>query len=347
MSDSVINIAAFKTNWKDSIPVLRYAIGATFIMAVTSLWNYDLSYLTAVLSLMYIAPGAKPLTVKQGVIFIIILSIITSIALLFSEYFLDYPLVFMPLLLLSLLWFYYTNKLPVMIKVFALISIVVLPLVSIDSTAIGSYVAVNLIINALMAIVLTQIIFLVFPWSKIDENYVNAQAPVVKKSEKERFKYAVNIVIILTPVLLLFFIFKLASSTLILIFIAILSMSPALANPKVGQVLIFANILGGIFSIFVYFLLTLVPNFTFMVLLVFLVGLIFGERIFSKQKLGPVFKSGFSTFLLVLGSVMSSDMDASNKVWPRLMQISMAVIYVVIAFRVLDYFEKQKKQKPI
>jgi len=345
MLDNVINIAVFKSNWKASAPVLRYAIGASFIMAVTSLWNYDLAYLTAVLSLMYISPGVKPLTVKQGISFIIILSVITSIALLFSEYFLEYSLVFIPLLLLVLLWFYYTDKLAGMIKVFVLVSIVVLPLVSIDSTAIGSYVATNLIINALMAIVLTQIIFLVFPWSEADEIYIKGQGSVVKKSEKDRFKYAMNIVIILTPVLLLFFMFKLASSTLILIFIAILSMSPALANPKVGQVLIVANIMGGIFAIIVYYLLTIVPNFTFMVLLVFLAGLLFGERIFSKQKLAPVFKSAFSTFLLILGSVMGSDMDASDKVWTRLIQISMAVIYVVVAFRVLDYFEKQKKQK--
>ena len=345
MSDNTINIIAFKSNWKASAPVLRYAIGATFIMAVTSLWNYDLAYLTAVLSLMYISPGVKPLTAKQGVSFIIILSVITSIALLFSEYFLEYPLVFMPLLLLALLWFYYTDKLALMVKVFALISIVVLPLVSIDSTAIGSYVALNLIINATMAIVLTKIVFLVLPWTKADEIFVKEQPQAIKKSDKERFIYAMNIVIILTPVLLLFFIFKMASNTLILIFIAILSMSPALANPKVGKVLIFANILGGIFAIFVYFLLTIVPNFYFMTLLVFLAGLLFGERIFSKQKLAPVFKSGFSTFLLVLGSVMGSDMDASNKVWLRLIQISMAVIYVVIAFRILDYFEKQKKQK--
>ncbi len=347
MSDNVMYKAAYKTNWKISLPVLRYAIGATFIMAVTSLWDYDLAYLTAVLSLMYISPGVKPLTVKQGISFIIILSVITSIALLFSEYFLEYPLVFMPLLLLVLLWFYYTDKLAGMIKAFVLVSIVVLPLVSINSTAIGSYVATNLIINATMAIVLTQITFLVFPWTKVDEIYVNAQASVVKKSEEKRFKYAMNIVIILTPVLLLFFVFNLASSTLILIFIAILSMSPALANPKVGKVLIAANIIGGIFAIFVYYLLTIVPNFTFMVLLVFLAGLLFGERIFSKQKLAPVFKSAFSTFLLVLGSVLGSDMDASDKVWTRLIQISMAVIYVVVAFRVLDYFEKLKKQKSL
>ncbi len=347
MSDNAINILSFKTNWKASIPVLRYALGASFIMAVTSLWNYDLAYLTAVLSLIYIAPGAKPLTVKQGIGFIITLSIITSITLLFSELFLDYPLVFMPLLLLALLWFYYTDKLTGMVKVFVLISIILLPFVSIDSTAIGSYVAINLIINALMAIVLTQIIFLVFPWSEADYAYVKAQAPTIKKSEKERFKYAVNIVIILTPVLLLFFIFKLTSSALILIFISILSMSPALANPKVGQAMIIANILGGIIAIFVYFLLTIVPNFTFMILLVFSTGLLFGERIFSTQKLGPIFKSGFSTFLLILGSVMSSDVDASNKVWPRVIQISMAVIYVVIAFRVLDHLEKQKKHKSL
>ena len=343
MSDNTINTTAFKTNWKASIPVLRYAIGATFIMAVISLWNYDLAYLTAVLSLMFIAPGVKPLKVKQIFGLMTILTISTFISLYFSEYFLDYPLVFMPLLLLALLWFYYTDKLSGLVKIFVLVSIVVLPLVSIHTTAIGSYVATNLIINALMATILTQIIFALIPWSKADEIYVNAQAPVVKKTEKERFIYALNIVIILTPVLLLFFIFNLASSTLMLVFIAILSMSPALANPKVGKVLIFANILGGVFAIFVYFLLTIVPNFVFMIMLVFIAGLFFGERTFSKQKLAPVFKSGFSTFLLVLGSVLSTDMDAGEKVWPRLLQISMAVIYVVIAFRVLDYIGKQKQ----
>ena len=347
MSDNSINITAFKANWKASIPVLRYSIGATFIMAVISLWNYDLAYLTAVLSLMFMAPGVKPLSVKQIIGFITILTISTISVLLFSDYFLNYPLVFFPLLLLAFLWFYYTDKLSGLVKIFVLVSIVVLPLVSIHSTAIGSYIATNLIINALMAVILTQIIFLILPWSEADEIYVNAQASVLKQTEKERFIYALNIVIILTPVLLLFFMFNLASSTLILIFIAILSMSPALANPKVGKVLILANILGGVFAIFVYFLLTIVPNFTFMIMLVFMVGLFFGERTFTKQKLAPVFKSGFSTFLLILGSVMSSDIDAGEKVWSRLIQISVAVIYVVLSFRILDHLEKQKKLKSV
>lgn len=345
MSDNVANIADAKSNWMTSIPVLRYAIGVSFIMAVTSLWNYDLAYLTAVLGLGYIAPGAKPLSFKQGLSFVFTLLFMTGIVIVFSAVFLDYPLVFMPLLLLALLWFYYTDKILGMVKIFLLISLIIIPFVSIDSTAIGSYVAINLTLNALMAITLTQIIFLIFPWSTADVAFTKAKQAAAKQPERDRFNYAIKIIIILTPVLLLFYIFKLSSSVLILTFIAILSMSPALANPKVGLVMIIANILGGVLAILGFNLLSTVPNFTFMILLVLSMGLIFGNLIFSNHKLAPVFASGFSTFLLILGSVMSSDAEAGEKVWPRVIQISMSVIYVVVAFRILDSYANHKRKK--
>jgi len=347
MSDNIANISVYKINWRNSIPVLRYVIGVSFIMGVTSLWNYDIAYLTAVLGLGYLAPGAKPLTFKQGINFVFTLLIMTGAAIVFSAVFLDYPIVFMPLLLLALLWFYYTDRIMGMVKIFLLLSLIIIPFVSIDSSAIGSYVAINLTINALMAITLTQIIFLVFPWSDADEAFAKTQQAAAKKPKRDRFVYAVNIVIILTPVLLLFYIFKLSSSVLILTFIAILSMSPALANPKVGTVMIVANILGGIVAIVGYKLLSTIPNFTFMILLVLSVGLIFASRIFSSHKLGPVFASGFSTFLLILGTVMSSDAEAGEKVWPRVIQIATAVIYVVVAFRILSYFGNRKKKKAL
>lgn len=345
MSDKVANISDVKTNWMASIPVLRYAIGVSFIMAVTSLWNYDLAYLTAVLGLGYIAPGAKPLSFKQGLSFVFTLIFMTGIVIVFSAVFLDYPLVFIPLLLLALLWFYYTDKILGMVKIFLLISLIIIPFVSIDSTAIGSYVAINLTLNALMAITLTQIIFLIFPWSTADEAFTKVKQSAAKQPERDRFNYAINIIIILTPVLLLFYIFKLSTSVLILTFIAILSMSPALANPKVGLVMIIANILGGVVAILGFNLLSTVPNFTFMILLVLSMGLIFGNLIFSNHKLAPVFASGFSTFLLILGSVMSSDAEAGDKVWPRVIQISMSVIYVVVAFRILDSYANHKRKK--
>ena len=345
MSDSILNISDQKSYWSASTPIIRFAIGASFIMAVTSLWNYDLSYLTAVLGIGYISPGAKPLTFKQATGFIVSLIVITGLTVGFSELFLEYSLVFFPLLILALLWLYFIDQLPAIIKVFLLISLVVIPFVSIDSGAIGSYIAINLVFNAFMAIVLTQLVFIFFPLSDADIAFEKVQNKAVKQTKEERFSYASKIVIVLIPVFLLFYIFKLSSSVLILIFVAILSMSPALANPKVGLVLIVANIMGGVFAILAYYLLTIVPNFAFMILLVFLAGLIFGQRIFSKDKLAPIFKSGFSTFLLILGSVLSSDAAAGEKVWPRVMQISLAVIYVVFAFRILSFFKPQKTAK--
>lgn len=335
-----------KYDWEISIPVVRYVLGISFVLLVSTLLNYPIAYLTTVLALGYIAPGAKPLTFKQAASFILILIVINLITFIFSSYLNDYPLVFLPLLCLGILWIYYTDSLPLMVKLFSIISIFVIPLMSLEPTGVSAFVAISLIINAFMAIALTQLVFKVFPWSKADEEFVKEKKQTAKLSEINRFNYAAKIFLILLPVLLLFFIFKLSGGLLILIFIGILSMSPALANAKVGKFMVAANILGGLFAIVAYKFLVMVPLLPFMILLTLLVGFLFGSKLFSKAKLAPVFGTGFSTFLLILGSVTSSTDDAGSAVWSRLVQISIAVIYVVIAFRILNYFE-QKKSKTL
>jgi hypothetical protein len=45
-----------------------------------------------------------------------------------------------------------------------------------------------------------------------------------------------------------------------------------------------------------------------------------------------------------LGSVTSSGDDAGSAVWTRLIQITIAVIYVVIAFGVLNYYQDKKSK---
>ena len=333
-----------KYDWEISIPVVRYVVGISFILLVSSLMGYPLAYLTTVLALGYIAPGAKPLTLKQGLNFILVLILINLITFAFSSFFKDYPLVFMPLLCLGVLWIYYTNKLPQMVKLFAIVSIFLIPLMSLEPTGVSAFVAISLVFNAFMAISLTQLVFKIFPWSSADEIFVKTKKQAANISEYERFKYARNILFILLPVLLLFFIFKLSGGLLILIFIGILSMSPALANVKVGKFMIIANILGGLFAIIGYQLLVFVPMLPFMILITLLIGFVFGSKLFSDSKLAPIFGTGFSTFLLILGSVTSSDDEAGSAVWSRLIQIAVAVIYVVIAFGILHYYQNKKSK---
>ena len=344
MSEKTLDITRFKMNWSDSIPVFRYVLGSTFIVGVTALLNYDLAYLTAVLGLGYIAPGAKPLTFKQGVGFLLILAALTFLAVVFASAFQAYALVFIPLLLLTLLWLYYTDKFPMMVKLFALISIVLIPFLSIDSTAIGAFIAVILVFNAFMAIALTQFIFMVFPLCPADEKFIKEKAEAPKQTNQQRYAYAVKIICIISPVILLFYLFKWSSSVLILTFVTILTVSPAFANPKVGLVMIVANVLGGAFGILAYQLLVFAPSFTFMVLLTLLVGFVFAQRLFSESKYAGIFGSAFSTFLLILGSVTASDDEAGSKVWDRVIQIAIAVVYVVAAFGLLDRISKAKTE---
>jgi len=342
MSGKLQNIALFSIDWKSSVPVMRYVLGSCFILGVTALMNYDLAYLTSVLSLGFMAPGARPLSFKKAAGFVLILILITGTTVIFTELFLDYALVFFPLLLLSLLWLYYTDKLPLVIKLLALISLIIIPLVSIDGSAIGSYIAVRLVFNAFMAIILSQIVFWAFPICEADAPFEKKQKEVQAQSESQRLSYAVNIILLILPVLLLFYIFKLSSSILILTFVAILSISPSLANKKAGLVMILANILGGIFGILAYKLLVMVPNFIFMILLTLAIGLFFANKLFSDNKFAGIFGSAFSTFLLILGSVTASDAEAGSKVWSRVVQIGIAVSYVVMAFAILNYFLQSK-----
>ncbi|WP_168796605.1 hypothetical protein [Cognatitamlana onchidii] len=329
------------------IPIYRYVLGASFILLVSSLLNYSLSYLTPVLALGYLAPGVKPLSLKQATSFLMVLLLANVIAIVFSSIFLNYTLVFIPLFALGVLWLYFSDKLPMMVKVFALISFLLIPMLSIQSGKIGAFVAVSLINNALMAVVLTQIVFLIFPWGQTDEVFFKSNPVAPVKTENQRFKYAVNILAIVFPVVLLFYFFGLYDSLVVLIFISILSMSPALANAKVGLVMIVANIIGGLMAILVYHLLTVVPMLLTLILLTLLVGLVFASKLFSKHKFAPVFGTAFSTFLLILGSVTSSDAEAGSKVWTRIIQIGIAVIYVVIVFRVMEYFNNSRKSRSL
>ena len=330
-------------NWSLSKPILRYVLGTCLILTITTLMNYELSFLTSVLALSFMAPGAKPLKFKQAAIFIVILTFLTGFSYVFSTIFLDYPFVFMPLLCLGILWIYYSQKPPMVIKLFALMSVLIIPLLSLEANVVGGIIAMSLVFNTLMAICLTQLMFVIIPWSKADEKFIKVKGTVKKKSPSEQFAYAINILFVLLPLLLLFFIFKLSGGLLILIFAAILSISPALSNPKTGAVMIVANILGGLFAIIAYKLLVIVPLFPFMVALTFIVGIIFASNLFSKKKIASVFGTAFSTFLLILSSVTSSDSEAGSEVWTRVVQISFAVIYVVVAFRILNFFINKKQ----
>jgi hypothetical protein len=341
MSDNSI---AAETNSLKAItfqPVLRYAFGSAIIMLVAMGADYTLSYLTPVLALGFLSPGAKAPTLKSSAAFILIIAGASLAGVMFTRFFLDFPLVFLPLLVLAIFHIYYTTSLQKM-KMWLIIALLLIPMVSLESSSLGNVVAVNLVINAFVAIALIGLVYFIFPAAKpaLEENKVNATQTF---SAMQRFHSALKKTMVVLPVLVLFFVFNWSNALLVLIFIVILSMNPATSNKKAGLAIIMANLGGGVAAIVAFNLLTIMPAFYFLGLLVLLGGLLFGNSLFSGKKAAPLFGMAFSTYLLILGNVTSFRGEAGEAVWTRILQIGIVVIYVVIAFSVVDHFHFKKE----
>jgi hypothetical protein len=252
--------------------------------------------------------------------------------------FLSTPPIHIMITFLLLFHIFYTRN-PIispLVKVWLLIAILIIPNIALQSMVLAKGIAISLVFNASCAILLIWLIFLLMPERKTSskEEVKPAEQLKPEPTVNERFITALTSVMVIMPVYLIFYFASIPNALLILVFIAILSMQPAFAKDfKVGKALIIGNIIGGLAAIVVYEILTIVPEFSFLVVIVLLGGLVFGTYVFGQSKMAPVFGMAFSTFLLIICSVTASDSDgAGGKVWSRVLQIMVAVIYVVSAF---------------
>jgi hypothetical protein len=159
----------------------------------------------------------------------------------------------------------------------------------------------------------------------------------------ERLRDAIETTLVVLPVFILFYTLQLAGSLLILIFVALLSSQPGFAqNFKAGAALILGNVVGGVVAILFYELLVVMPEFQFLLLLTLLTGLLLGSRVFSGRKAAPLFGMAFSTVLLIIGSTTSGNAEAGAKVYTRVVQIMVAVTYVVTAFGIVGRFRRSR-----
>jgi len=340
MLDSSPAIEAKTPGHANLRPVYRYAVGSAIIMLVAMSADYTLSYLTPVLVLNFLAPGVERPSLRGSAVFLFAVAAASFAGLLFTRMFLAFPMVFLPLLCLLVFHIYYTSRLQKM-KVWLIISFLLIPMVSLESPNLGSMVAVNLFLNAFLAIILVWIVYFIFPEKKTDGIVSAASAPH-PVSDRERYIAARNKALVVIPVLVLFFVFNWSGAILVLIFIAILSMNPATSNKKAGIGIILANVGGGLAAIVAFNLLTVVPDLVFLGMLTLLAGMVFGPVAFSKKPIAPLAGMAFSTFLLILGNVTAFRGEAGEAVWSRVFQLGIVVIYIVIAFAMVNYFSSIK-----
>jgi hypothetical protein len=207
-------------------------------------------------------------------------------------------------------------------------------------------VAGGIVFGAVMTVLMVWLAYGIFPDPVDLESAAverGAAAPEPAPTKRDRVHDALISTVVVFPVMIVFYSLEFVSSLLILVFIAMLSMQPSFAkNFKAGIALIIGNVIGGVAAIIFYNLLVVMPEFVFLIVLTLFAGLVFGARVFSGKKTAPLYGMAFSTVLLVIGSVTSSTDDAGSKVYTRIVQIMLAVAYVVVAFGIIERISKRR-----
>jgi hypothetical protein len=331
------------------IRILRYALGSTIAMTVALGVGWQLSFLAPVLSLGFLASPAPRPSLKQGVGFLATIAVACLAGLMLGRYLISLPLVYVPFtgfLLLRLFYMKASGRSP-LLTMWLLIALLVIPLITMTSPAIANWVAAGILISATATVGVVWLTHGLLP-DPAHQHSANAAAVAAAPAvllPAERFHTAAVSTLVVLPLLVLFYSLQLQSALLILIFVALLSSQPGFAsNFKAGAALVVGNAMGGAAAIVVYELLVIVPEFGFLIVVTLLAGLIFGTRVFSDKPTAKLYGMAFSTLLLVIGSTTTSaSAEAGAKVYTRVVQIVIAVVYVVMAFGVADRFVRRRE----
>ena len=312
---------------------LRFFVGVTIAVILAFGFNWPLAFITPMFVAKFLGTTKPklPFKVLSGIF------MITASAFIFggivTSMLINYPIVFLLAMTLIIFWISYWNNSGgnELAITMLLVGFTLIPMLTLLLPVVAFQVSIGFLFSCCVSLLLTMIMHEIIPDKKVDaQTQAKVITPIADKPT--RVRYALLSTLMIMPVVTFFFYFNLSSAILILAFIAILAQKPDLvAGIKGSAALMIGNSIGGIVAIALYAVLILVPNFTMLNLLMGLTALYFSQLIFSENKFAPVYAMAFSTVIILISSATSSDADANEKFYIRLLQIAAACGYVVFA----------------
>ncbi|MGI9535821.1 MAG: DUF2955 domain-containing protein [Desulfocapsaceae bacterium] len=327
---------------RHTLRTIRLALGITTAVVISYGIGWPLSYLVPILTVMFLALPAW-ITWPGALKVLLLLAVALSIGVLISEFVLHFPLLCVPLYALLFFMIYYndTPGAPPLVPLFMTMGITMIPIISFNGTMVSHLVAMALLFGMAVALFIAWIFHSLLPDSLAKEPIaVNKKADpgaTPQISEKERVRLALVSTIVASTAVLLFFALNLSQYALAMLYICIMAGTPDKnASVKFIKGSALATAIGGIAVIIAYNLLVISPTYLFLVFLVLLFSLLFSERIYSGAPLAPAFQSGFTTFLVLLGSSTGSNDAASSDFYLRIAQILFAGLFTVLGLVVVE-----------
>ena len=321
------------------ISILRFFVGVVLSIAIAFTFNWPFAFITPVFVAKFLGSKNSKLPFNKLLsVFLIILSAFILGSIL-TKLLLPFPIVFMLIMTLLIFWISYWNNSGgnELVITMLLVGFTVIPMLGLLHQEVAQIFTVGFLFSCFVSLAITMIMHeLIADQSQTGkEDSKGGESSSEEKTitnKATRIKFALLSTLMIMPVMIFFFSFNLSSSVLILAFIAMLAQKPDLiAGVKGSKALLVGNAIGGLVSIAMYNILSIAPNFIFLMLLFSLVVIVFAKIIFSDKALAPLYAMAFSTVIILIFGATLSTADADEKFYTRIIQIGCACSYVIFA----------------
>ena len=333
-----------------TVQTIRLALGVWVAIAVAYGVSWQLSFIAPLFATIFLMIPAwvgwkVALQITRRLIYSLLLGI------LISEVLIQFTAICIPLYGVMFFLIYYndTPAAPPFSTMFMTIGITVVPIMSLSGVGLSYFIAGALLINFCIGLVFAWLFHLFFP-NSLAKNLPQAPAkkppPPPMPEQYERIENALISTLVALTAVVIFFSFNLVAYAFAMIQICFMVGS---SSEKKTFTAMKANALaccvGGIAIIIVFNLLVAVPTYPFLLVTCLAVLLLFSTEIFKGTKRSPIYVSGLTTFLVLLGTSTMVGKEAAVNFYLRIALILFAGLFAIaglmLARRLLEPYSKR------
>ncbi len=320
-----------------SVRSLRFATGVTLAVALAYGINWPLAFLMPVLTAVILALPLPMPPLKAGLKNMAYTLQAFALGLVFSLFFLHYPLAYLLMLALVLfhLYYYVNRGGSFWLTLMSLIAVLLLPMLANTGEGLAVGFSFGFVLSGWLTVIMVWVAYLLVPNSKI---IALPQTPGFKRGYSViAAKTALKSTLVTFPIASLFIIFNLTDYLLAMIYSAIFILKPELsAGKEAGTNSLISTLLGGLCAMVFYWLIVAVPEFHFFIALMLLTTLLFAINIFSGQANSKYYSSAFIALLILVNGSMAEGADFSVLFINRILLTVLAIAYIIVALKILD-----------
>jgi len=323
-----------------SIRVIRFSVGVTLAVAFAYGVGWPLSFLLPVLTSVFLALPMPAPSIKQGLNNMMQTLFAFVVGIVFNLVFMSFPLAYIPMLGLVLfnIYYYMNRGGSFWLVLMLLLAVLIVPMMGTVHQALALGFADGFVLSGILTVFMIWLAYGLFP--DTDEVKALPKRPGFQSGySRPAALLAFKSTLAVLPIAIFFISFNLTGQLLVMVNAAIFSLSPDVAKGRqAGVKSVITTLAGGAMAWVFYYILVVVPEFYFFVMLMFLTTILFATRIFSDRPRAGYYGSAFVALLILVNSSLDAGTDfGSNFIW-RVIFLTLATIYVVVALRVLERF---------